>query len=193
MWAPPSFQLLEATPHLYPWLLQLAGSSTMPGTSTTRLLGYRWSELFDLVLDVKSYPEFVPHCRAVRMVSREVQEPGRTVIVSRMTVGFLRFEIDYANRTTGDEIGHRISVEAIDGPIRYLRVGWNFEPVGEDHTKLHFSVNYEFNNPVLRVVASQAFNAMFGQILNAFERRAACLFPKRAAAVGAGRRGSERL
>jgi len=90
-----------------------------------------------------------------------------------MTVGFLTFQIDYANRTTGDEIAHRISVEAIDGPMRYLRVGWNFEPLDEDRTQLHFSVDYEFNNPVLGAVASQAFNAMFGQILNAFERRAA--------------------
>jgi len=90
-----------------------------------------------------------------------------------MTVGFLTFQIDYANRTTGDEIAHRISVEAIDGPMRYLRVGWYFEALDEDRTQLHFSVDYEFNNPVLGAVASQAFNAMFGQILNAFERRAA--------------------
>lgn len=159
----------------------------MPSTKTTRLFGYKWSELFDLVLDVKSYPEFVPHCRAVKMLSRKVQEPGRTVIVSRMTVGFLRFQIGYANRTTGDEIAHRISVEAIDGPMRHLRVAWNFEPLDEDHTQLHFSVDYEFNNPVLAAVASRAFDAMFGQILNAFERRAACLFPNRAAAANAAR------
>src|SRR5208337_2549094 len=131
--------------------------------------------------------------RVCAALPRKVQEPGRTVIVSRMTVGFLRFRIDYANRTTGDEIGHRISVEAIDGPMRHLRVGWNFEPLDEDHTQLHFSVDYEFNNPVLGVVASQAFNAMFGQILNAFERRAACLFPNRAAAAGAARGRSGRL
>jgi len=165
----------------------LHASPAMPSTKTTRLLSYRWSELFDLVLDVKSYPEFVPHCRAVKMLSRKVQEPGRTIIISRMTVGFLTFQIDYANRTTGDEIGHRISVEAIDGPMRHLRVGWNFEPLDEDHTQLHFSLDYEFNNPLFGVVASQAFNAMFGQILNAFERRAARLFPNRTAAAGAVR------
>jgi len=171
----------------------LHASPAMPSIKTTRLFGYKWSELFDLVLDVKSYPEFVPHCRAVEMLSREVREPGRTVVVSRMTVGFLRFQIDYANRTTGDEVPHRISVEAIDGPMRYLRVAWNFEPLDEDHTQLHFSVDYEFNNPVLAAVASRAFNAMFSQILNAFERRAERLFPNRAAAAGAARGRSGRL
>ena len=160
----------------------------MPSTKKTRFLGYRWSELFDLVLDVKSYPEFVPHCRAVKMLSSKREEPGETIIISRMTVGFLAFQIDYANRTTGDEIARRISVEAIDGPMRFLRVAWNFEALDEDRTQLHFSVDYEFNNALLGAVASRAFGAMFGEILDAFERRAARLFPDRAAAA----RGSSR-
>ena len=164
----------------------------MPSTKKTRLLGYGWSELFDLVLDMKSYPEFVPNCRAVKMLSSKRQEPGKTIIISRMTVGFLAFQIDYANRTVGDEIARRISVEALDGPMRYLRVGWDFEAVDEDHTQLHFSVDYEFNNPILSAVASRAFNAMFGEILNAFERRAARLFPKRPTA-DAARSRSRRL
>jgi len=151
-------------------------SSAMPSAKTAKLFGFPWSKLFDLVLDVKSYPEFVPHCRAVEMLSREVQGPGRTIIVSRMTVGFLPLNFAYANRTTGDEIARRISVEAIDGPLRFLRAGWNFEALDEDHTQLHFSVDYEFNNPVLAAIASRAFNAMFSEILNAFEHRAVRLF-----------------
>ncbi len=171
-------------------LVNFQASRVMPSTKTTRLLGYSWSELFDLVLDVKSYPEFVPHCRSVKMLSCKAQEPGKTIIISRMTVGFLTFQIDYANRTMGDEAARRISVEAIDGPMRYLRVGWNFKELDEDHTQLHFSVDYEFNNPILGAVASRAFNAMFGEILNAFERRAARLFPDKAAAGAApGRSG----
>ena len=157
----------------------------MPSTKKTRLLGYPWSKLFDLVLDVESYPEFVPNCRAVKMLSSKRQQPGKTIIISRMTVGFLALRVDYANRTTGDEIVRRISVEALDGPMRYLRVRWDFEAVDEDHTQLHFSVDYEFNNPILGAVASRAFNAMFGEILNAFERRAARLIPKGAAADSA--------
>ena len=150
-----------------------------------RLLGYRWVEsFFDLVLDVKSYPRVCAALpRSQNVVVARWQEPGKTIIISRMTVGFLAFQIDYANRTTGDEIARRISVEAIDGPMRFLRVGWNFEALDEDRTQLHFSVDYEFNNPVLGAVASRAFGAMFGEILNAFEGRAARLFPDRAAAA----------
>jgi len=160
----------------------------MPSVQTTRLLGYPWPDLFNLVLDVKSYPEFVPHCREVKELSRRVEDPGVTVIVSRMTVGLLAFEIGYANRTSGDAIGRRIDVEALDGPLRYLRAVWRFEPHDENHTQLHFSVSYEFSNPVLAAVASRVFAAMFGEILSAFERRAAHLFSDRTSAGGACRR-----
>jgi coenzyme Q-binding protein COQ10 len=158
----------------------------MTNVQGTKLVGYPWSDLFNLVLDVKSYPEFVPHCREVRLFSRKMEEPGMTIILSRMTVGFSAFEVGYANRTTADAIGRRISVETLDGPLRYLSAVWSFEPRDECHTQLHFSLNYEFSNPVLAAVASRVFGAMFGEILNAFEQRAAYLFPNRISA-GANR------
>ena len=161
----------------------------MTSIETTKLLGYPWPDLFNLVLDVERYPQFVPHCREVRLLSRRMQEPGMTIIVSRMTVGFSAIAVGYANRTTADAIGRRINVEALDGPLRYLKAVWRFEPRDDNHTQLHFSADYEFSNPVLAVVASRALAAMFDEILNAFERRAARLFPARTFAGAApGRR-----
>jgi coenzyme Q-binding protein COQ10 len=165
-------------------------SPAMTNVQTTKLIGYAWSDLFNLVLDVKSYPEFVPHCREVRLLSRNTKEPGMTIIVSRMTVGFSAFQVSYANRTTADATGRKIFIEALSGPLRYLSAIWSFEPRDEDHTWVHFSVDYEFSNPVLAVVASRVFAAMFGEILNAFERRAVRLFrdkPPQAPRPGAER------
>lgn len=127
----------------------------MTHIQTTKFVGYPWSDLFNLVLDVKSYPKFVPHCRQVRLLSHRMTEPGVTIVVSRMTVGFSAFEVSYANRTTADTIGRQISVEALDGPLRFLSAVWSFEPRDSDHTQLHFSVDYEFSNPVLAAVASR--------------------------------------
>jgi len=160
----------------------------MASVQTAKLVGYPWSDLFNLVLDVQTYPEFVPHCREVRLLSRSVKELGVTVIVSRMTVGFLAFEVGYSNRTTGDLFGRCISVEALDGPMRYLNACWRFEPQDEGHTQVHFSVSYEFSNPLLAVVASRVFTAMFAEIIDAFERRAAKLSRNRTlTATGQGR------
>jgi coenzyme Q-binding protein COQ10 len=149
------------------------GSSDAPhraaDLTTFKLIRHRWIDLFELVLDVKSYPAFVPHCRNVRLLSRKADGPTRTIIVSRMTVGLLAFEVSYANRAVGDATARRINVKAIEGPFRYLHVIWKFEPVDDEHTDVEFSVNYEG-------LASRVFTSMFGEIVNAFERRADQLF-----------------
>jgi coenzyme Q-binding protein COQ10 len=147
-----------------------------------KLVAYPWSDLFNLVADVTRYPEFVPNCRGVQLLTHRVEAPELTIIISRMIVGFSVFELGYTNRTTADAIARRIDVEALDGPLRYLRAHWRFEPKGEAQTDLRFSVDYEFSNPLLAGVAAGVFGAMFGKILNAFEERAAYLFRGSAAA-----------
>jgi coenzyme Q-binding protein COQ10 len=147
-----------------------------------RRIRHRWSDLFDLVLDLERYPEFVPHCRAVKVYSR-AQEDGRTVVVSRMTVGVAGFDVSYANRTRADAAARRIEVVALDGPLRRLHVVWTFEPQGEDCTRAGLFIDYEFSNPVLGALASRAFDGMFADIVGAFERRADRLFRRKTARI----------
>jgi coenzyme Q-binding protein COQ10 len=134
---------------------------------------HRWDDLFALVLDVESYPDFLPHCRAVRILSRATQ--GDPVIVSRMTVGLSAVEVGYANRTRADRAARAITVEKIDGPLEHLWVVWQFEPDG-DGTVINFSADFAFSSPILSALASRVFESMFGEIVDAFERRADRLF-----------------
>jgi len=53
----------------------------MTSVQRAKIVSYPWSNIFDLVLDVQSYPKFVPHCREVRLLSRKVKEPGVTIII----------------------------------------------------------------------------------------------------------------
>jgi coenzyme Q-binding protein COQ10 len=137
---------------------------------------HRWDDLFELVLDIGRYPAFVPHCTEVEVLSHHEDDLARTTILSRMTVGLSVLRVSYMNRTVADLERRRIDVESIDGPLRYLRVVWKFDAEGDEDTEIHFSADYEFSNPLLAVVAPPAFDHMFGEIVNAFERRADELF-----------------
>lgn len=147
-----------------------------PNFRKSKRIRHRWTDLFDLVLDVQNYPHFVPHCRNERLLSRETEGPTRTIIVSRMTVGMLAFEVSYTNRSVADTDARQIKVEAIDGPLRYLHVTWHFEPVDDEHTDVELAVLYEFSNPLLAHMASGVFTSMYSEILTAFEKRADHLF-----------------
>ena len=146
--------------------------------AATRRLHHRWNDLYDLVLDLERYPAFVPGCRAVRVYSRTAAPAGRTVIVSRITVGVAGFDVSYASRTTGDAVARRIEVKALDGPLRRLDVLWTFEPDGNEWTNVGFSVDYAFDSAILSAVASRAFAAMFDEILAAFQRHGDRLFTR---------------
>jgi coenzyme Q-binding protein COQ10 len=146
--------------------------------AVTRRIHHRWADLYGLVLDLERYPAFVRGCRAIKVYSRTEARAGRTVIVSRMTVGMAGFDVSYANRTTGDAVARRIEVEALDGPLRRLDVLWTFEPDGKEWTSVGISVDYAFDSAILSAVASRASGAMFGEICAAFERRADRLFTR---------------
>lgn len=146
------------------------------GARVVRRIHCPWTDLFDLVLDVRHYPAFVPHCRAVKLFSRKVDGEGRAIVVSRMTVGLSALEVAYANRTTGDRVARRIEVEAVDGPLSHLQVVWTFEPDGEEWTSVGFSVDYGFDSPLLAAVASRVFDALFADIIGAFEKRVEKLY-----------------
>jgi coenzyme Q-binding protein COQ10 len=139
-------------------------------------IDHYWVDLFDLVADIESYPKFVPHCERTNVLARKVDPAGKTVIVSRMTVGLSALHVSYANRTIADLPGREIKVHAVDGPLRRLDVTWTFKPAGDKATDVAFSVNYEFSSPMLGVLASGMFESMFRQILEAFDQRADQLF-----------------
>lgn len=152
-----------------------------------RVIAHDWLDLFKLVLDVRRYPAFVPGCRDVRLLHCEADGSDRTVIVSRMTVGFPPVEVSYANRTVGDATARRVDVQSIDGPLRRLHVVWRFDPQGEHGTDVAFSAEYEFSSHVLSAVASGALERMFGRIVDAFERRADLLLQPHRALSSLGR------
>jgi coenzyme Q-binding protein COQ10 len=135
-------------------------------------IGHPWEDLFNLVLDLELYPAFVPHCRDVQLISRKLDDFGRTIIVSRMTVGLSALQVSYVNRTVGDFGERQIRVDSLDGPVRYLAVVWKFNPEGNYCTKVEFSASYEFSNPILTAVASRLLHSMSSEIVTAFERRA---------------------
>jgi coenzyme Q-binding protein COQ10 len=137
---------------------------------------HRWADLFNLVAELKSYPNFVPCCQRVRVFSRKADGPDKTVIISRMTVGLSALQVSYANRTVADLAAREIRVDAIDGPLRHLRVVWKFNPDGEEWTEIAFAVTYEFSSPILGALASRMFDSMFRDIVDAFERRADHVF-----------------
>lgn len=138
----------------------------MPVHAERRVLPYAPEQLFDLVADVESYPEFLPWCLALRVVGRD----GRGIL-AEMTVGFGPFRERFASRVSLSP-KKRIDVAYLDGPFRRMANRWLFLPAG-DGCELDFFIDFEFRSRLLRGVVEPLFHGAVQRMVRAFEDRAA--------------------
>ena len=138
----------------------------MPRHSETKHFPYTPDQLFDLVADVGSYDQFLPWVSAVRIRSDSDRE-----MTADLIVGFNAFKERFTSRVT-KERPHRICVDYIEGPLKYLKNEWKFDPAPQGGTDVHFSVDFAFKSRLFESLAGQMFDRALRRMTGAFEKRA---------------------
>ncbi len=143
----------------------------MPTFSIQKILPYTAEQLFNLVADIKSYPQFVPG------ILNTQTEP--------LKVDLLKATVEFGNRFYKDqylcqvELVHfkKIKVQGVTGPFTYMNSEWEFVPQHEDSkTALNFTVNFEFKNKFLKRFAEPLFTQLTYNMVQAFEDRAKIIY-----------------
>ena len=141
----------------------------MPKHSETRHLPYTAEQMFDLVADVKRYPEFLPWVQAMR-----VRADGAEETIADMVVGFKGLRETFTSRVkkTRPDVIH---VDYVDGPLQYLRNDWRFRPE-PGGCAVDFAVDFQFKSRMFEMLAGQVFGQALRRMIGAFETRAAALY-----------------
>jgi coenzyme Q-binding protein COQ10 len=126
--------------------------------------------MFDLVADVQRYQEFLPWVAATR-----VRSDSETLMIADLVVGFSSLKETFTSRVT-KERPRKITVEYVEGPLKYLKNDWEFEPDGAGGTEVGFCVDFAFNSRVFETLAGQMFDRALRRMIAAFETRAAELY-----------------
>jgi coenzyme Q-binding protein COQ10 len=147
----------------------------MPQFSTKRRVRHSAADMFDLVADVERYPEFVPLCRAMR-VMRRTRTDDREVVVAQMTVAYKLIRETFTSRVTLDRARLQIVVEYLDGPFSRMENQWHFHEVSEAACDVEFFIAYEFKSRTLGLLMGAMFDAAFRRFASAFEHRADLVF-----------------
>jgi coenzyme Q-binding protein COQ10 len=143
----------------------------MPSFRTTRKIRHSAQEMFDLVANIESYPQFLPLCVALRVRSR-TEAAGVVTKVAEMSVGYKAIRETFTTRVACDSANRKIFVEYINGPFKHLENRWSFREQGDGACLVEFQIAYEFKSRALSLVMGGMFDTAFRKFSEAFERRA---------------------
>ena len=122
----------------------------------TALVPVPAADLFEIVNDVESYPEFLPWCKDARLLSRTGDELCGEIVVSKagVTKAFSTCNTLYPHE--------RIEINLREGPFRKLHGAWEFIELRKNACKVVLSLEFEFSSGLM----DKAFGIVFAQIAN---------------------------
>lgn len=133
------------------------------------LLWHSAHEMFALVTDVPSYPQFLPWCEHASVL--EHVDGGMTARVG-MSMSGLRQSFTTRNVHEPDR---RVHMQLVDGPFSQLDGTWAFTPLGDGSQracKVQFDLRYGFSSATLATLVGPVFDKIAGNLVDAFVKRA---------------------
>jgi coenzyme Q-binding protein COQ10 len=132
--------------------------------------------MFALVTDVERYPEFLPLCTGLSVISRRKQDNGEE-IVAKMNVGYKAIAESFTTRVITKPVEKRIDVSYLNGPFKRLVNHWVFtdDATGQGCT-IDFFIDYEFRSMLMGALVGAMFDQAFRRFSAAFEDRAAQVY-----------------
>jgi len=149
----------------------------MPSHTERQVLPYSTRQLFDLVIDIERYPDFLPWCRAARIIERKDNE-----FLGELVIAFHHLSEQYTSRVTmappvSDHEGCSIDVVMVKGPFEYLVNRWRFTPQGQG-TEIDFFLDFKFRSRILEKLMGGLFTRATVTMVSAFKRRADAMYGK---------------
>ncbi|HEY8193505.1 MAG TPA: SRPBCC family protein [Hyphomicrobium sp.] len=153
----------------------------MPSYTTRRHVPFTAAQMFALVADIERYPEFLPLCTGLTVISRRPRDEGGDEFTARMNVGYKAIAESFTTRVVTKPAEKQIDVSYLDGPFKRLDNRWRFSDDATGST-IDFFIDYEFRSLMLGALVGAVFDQAFRRFAAAFEERAAQVYGKPAPA-----------
>ncbi len=145
----------------------------MRSVNRSALVPYSPAEMFGLVDDVESYPEFLPWCNDATVHARDEDVVEATLELHKGSM---------SNHFTTRNTLHRpdaIDLALIGGPFRHLEGGWRFKALEEAGCKVSLQLDFQFESMVVDLMFGHFFEETCNSLVDAFTRRAQTIYGSR--------------
>ncbi len=174
-------------------------SDSMKTVQKSVLIWYSARQMYDLVVDVPKYPEFLPWCDRAEVV--EQHDDG---VTAKVGLAFGGMHQSFTTRNMHVP-GEQVRLQLVAGPFSKLDGVWQFSPVGADAAdesgakspapggggsgaapaspvgeacRVNLNLNYGFDNFALSALIGPVFDKIARTLVEAFVKRAEQVYGK---------------
>ena len=140
----------------------------MKNSKREEVISHSAIKLFKIVLDIESYPEYIPWCTKMVINQRKKNEIYADMYVKYKFILTQKF----GSHIKFDKNNLTIETSYIEGPLTDLTTKWKFEEIDKKKSKIFFDVNFEFKNYIHQKVAETFYPLIETKMIDSFKKRA---------------------
>ena len=138
--------------------------------TVNKSLPYSSLQIYDLVIDINSYPDFLPWC-----LSAKEYGPGKKKFIADLEIGYNFLKESFTSEVQANS-PKRIFSTAISGPFKVLNNEWLFKDLSNDHCAVKLKIEFEFKSALMHGMIGKIFENTSRTMIDAFEERARSLY-----------------
>ena len=142
--------------------------------SRNALVPYSVEEMYTLVENIETYPEFLPWCRSTEVISRDGDEVHASIEIAR---GALNKSFTTFNRLQRNKM---IEMRLVKGTFKHLQGFWRFDALKDaSASKISLDLEFEFESKLIALAVGPVFNQIANSMVDAFCKRAVEVYGER--------------
>ena len=132
------------------------------------IINHRAKDLYEIVLDIEKYSEYIPWCKEIIIKTRSKNE-----ILADMIVCYRYFlPQTFTSHVIFDSNKLLINTNYIKGPLKDLSTEWLFKKLEIKKTKIIFIIKFEFQRLLHQKMAELFFGLIENKMIDSFKKRA---------------------
>ncbi len=140
----------------------------MKNSKREEIISHSAKKLFDIVVDIDSYPEYIPWCSKMVINQRNENEIYADMYVKYKLILTQKF----GSHVKYNRNNLTIQTNYVEGPLKDLTTNWSFVEIDKHNSKIIFNVNFEFKNLFHQKIAEAFYPLIENKMIDSFKKRA---------------------
>lgn len=147
----------------------------MPSLTQSKALPFSAQQIYELVMNIEKYPEFLPWCKQAKIIHRISAHNLHADLLINFKNFFEKYRSDVTHGKNPNG-SYFVNVIAIEGPFKKLVNQWKFYDLENGECRVEFFIEFEFNSIFLTKMLGTIFEKATEKMMTAFEERAKLIY-----------------